>query len=88
MPFIRPSAIMNGEQADAAEAFRNNAPRPDTAKTEALKSEAAKSASELPNVQAAPQTEEAPVATPVPAPIAKLDGASIRNMLHRMQPTR
>lgn len=83
MPFIRPSAIMNGEQADAAEAFRNNAPRPDTAKTEA-----AKSASEPPNVQDALQTEEAPVATPAPAPIAKLDGASIRNMLHRMQPTR
>jgi curved DNA-binding protein CbpA len=34
MPFIRPSAIMNGGQAQAAEAYRQNAPRPESAKPE------------------------------------------------------
>jgi hypothetical protein len=87
MPFIRPSAIMNGGQAEAAEAYRSNTPRPEAAKTEATKLEAAKTQPKTADAQTA-EAQPAVAAEPQASSLPKLDGASIRNMLNRVQPTR
>jgi curved DNA-binding protein CbpA len=97
MPFIRPSAIMNGGQAEAAEAYRSNAPRPETAKAGVAKAEAAELEAAKPEAgkpedangdAAQPQLVATRSPEPHRASRPKLDGASVRSMLNRTQPTR